>query len=70
MKPRWGKNHLGIITRRRCWRTNTGLNAEIPLGFFRTVVPFAHFAAFAAFARRSKTRHHRLPVAMAFLPHF
>jgi len=54
MKPRWGKIHWGIITRRRCWRTNTGLNAEIPLGFFRTVVPFVHFAASAAFARLPK----------------
>jgi len=54
IKPRWGKIHLGIITRRRCWRTNTGLNAEIPLGFFRTVVPFVHFAASAAFARLPK----------------
>jgi len=54
MKPRWGKIHWGIITQRRCWRTNTGLNAKIPLGFLRTVVPFAHFATFAAFARLPK----------------
>ena len=38
MKPRWGKNHFGIITRRRCWRTNAGLNDEIPLGFSSTTL--------------------------------
>ena len=38
MKPRWGKNHFTVTTRRRCLRTahqrtNAGLNDEIPLGF-------------------------------------